>query len=77
MDRAGHYNRALEEAISSHKSQWARDWATKNPLAGGATFSSMTPVQRVWDYYSQLDMILANRLCSSSSPFSEPSFSGP
>jgi hypothetical protein len=45
--KAGHYNRALEEAISTHKSQWARDWESKNPLAGGATFASMTPSQRL------------------------------
>jgi hypothetical protein len=45
--RPGHYNRALEEAISTHKAQWARDWESKNPLAGGATFTSMTPEQRV------------------------------
>ncbi|KAK4169270.1 hypothetical protein QBC43DRAFT_307320 [Cladorrhinum sp. PSN259] len=45
--KAGHYNRALEEAIQTHKGQWARDWESKNPLAGGASFSSMTPVQRL------------------------------
>ncbi|KAK4227909.1 hypothetical protein QBC38DRAFT_172799 [Podospora fimiseda] len=45
--KAGHYNRALEEAIQTHKGQWARDWESKNPLANGATFSSMTPVQRL------------------------------
>jgi hypothetical protein len=46
-NRAGHYNRALEEAIQSHKSQWAKDWESKNPLSGGATFTTMTPTQRV------------------------------
>jgi hypothetical protein len=45
--RAGHYNRALEEAIQTHKSQWAKDWESRNPLAGGATFASMSPTQRV------------------------------
>ena len=45
--RAGHYNRALEEAISTHKSQWARDWESKNPLSGGGTFASMLPTERV------------------------------
>lgn len=45
--RPGHYNRALEEAIQTHKGQWAKDWESQNPLSGGATFSSMTPVQRV------------------------------
>jgi hypothetical protein len=48
--RPGHYNRALEEAIQSHKSQWAKDWEDKNPLSGGATFSSMSPSERVRDY---------------------------
>ena len=46
-NRAGHYNRALEEAVQSHKSQWAKDWESKNPLSGGATFTTMTPTQRV------------------------------
>jgi hypothetical protein len=45
--RAGHYNRALEEAIQTHKSQWAKDWESKNPLSGGATFTAMSPLQRV------------------------------
>ncbi|KAB5558186.1 hypothetical protein GE09DRAFT_1221315 [Coniochaeta sp. 2T2.1] len=45
--KPGHYNRALEEAISTHKAQWARTWEGKNPLAGGATFASMTPVERL------------------------------
>ena len=45
--RAGHYNRALEEAIQTHKLQWAKDWESKNPLAGGASFTSMIPTQRV------------------------------
>ncbi|EPE34087.1 hypothetical protein GLAREA_07100 [Glarea lozoyensis ATCC 20868] len=45
--KAGHYNRALEEAISTHKSQWARDWESKNPLSGGGTFASMLPTERL------------------------------
>ncbi|RDL35043.1 Uncharacterized protein BP5553_06974 [Venustampulla echinocandica] len=45
--KAGHYNRALEEAIATHKSQWAKDWESKNPLSGGATFASMSPTQRL------------------------------
>ncbi|KAI9746509.1 MAG: hypothetical protein M1818_000222 [Claussenomyces sp. TS43310] len=44
---SGHYNRALEEAVQTHKSQWARDWESKNPLSGGATFTSMSPAQRL------------------------------
>jgi hypothetical protein len=45
--KPGHYNRALEEAIQSHKGQWAKDWESRNPLSGSATFGSMTPVQRL------------------------------
>ncbi|RDW89351.1 hypothetical protein BP6252_01383 [Coleophoma cylindrospora] len=45
--KAGHYNRALEEAIQTHKSQWAKDWESKNPLSGGNTFSTMSPTQRL------------------------------
>ncbi|SPQ22782.1 f0d56545-0b2e-4581-b213-1f53b02746f3 [Thermothielavioides terrestris] len=45
--KPGHYNRALEEAIQTHKGQWAKDWESQNPLAGQATFASMTPVQRL------------------------------
>ncbi|KAI9646716.1 hypothetical protein NHQ30_004713 [Ciborinia camelliae] len=45
--KAGHYNRALEEAVQTHKLQWAKDWESKNPLSGGATFTSMSPAERV------------------------------
>lgn len=45
--KPGHYNRALEEAIQSHKSQWAKDWQNKTPLSKGATFSSMSPEKRL------------------------------
>ncbi|KAM3081018.1 hypothetical protein ACMFMG_004977 [Clarireedia jacksonii] len=45
--KAGHYNRALEEAVQTHKSQWAKDWESKNPLSGGATFTSMSPTERL------------------------------
>ncbi|KAG4034350.1 hypothetical protein MFRU_003g03190 [Monilinia fructicola] len=45
--KAGHYNRALEEAIQTHKLQWAKDWESKNPLSGGATFTTMSPTQRL------------------------------
>lgn len=47
ISRPGHYNRALEEAVQTHKAQWAKDWESKNPLSGGATFATMTPAQRV------------------------------
>ncbi|KAK4106102.1 hypothetical protein N658DRAFT_460331 [Parathielavia hyrcaniae] len=45
--KPGHYNRALEEAIQTHKGQWAKDWESQNPLAGQTTFASMTPEQRL------------------------------
>ncbi|KAH8600812.1 hypothetical protein B0O99DRAFT_502947 [Bisporella sp. PMI_857] len=45
--KPGHYNRALEEAVQTHKSQWAKDWDAKNPLSGGATFTSMSPTERL------------------------------
>ncbi|KAI0393650.1 hypothetical protein F5Y17DRAFT_458659 [Xylariaceae sp. FL0594] len=45
--KPGHYNRALEDAISSHKNQWARVWEDKSPLAGGKTFASMNPTERL------------------------------
>jgi len=47
ISRPGHYNRALDEAVQTHKAQWARDWESKNPLSGGSTFTTMTPAQRV------------------------------
>ncbi|KAH8674009.1 hypothetical protein BX600DRAFT_223161 [Xylariales sp. PMI_506] len=45
--KPGHYTRALEDAISTHKSQWAQDWEEKSPLSGGATFTSMNPTERL------------------------------
>lgn len=45
--RQGHYNRALEEAISSHKSQWPKDWEGQNPVSGSSTFASLGPKERV------------------------------
>ncbi|KAH6654415.1 hypothetical protein BKA67DRAFT_278319 [Truncatella angustata] len=45
--KPGHYGRALEDAISTHKSQWPKDWQKKNPLSGGASFISMNPTERL------------------------------
>ncbi|KAI5928365.1 hypothetical protein F4810DRAFT_676 [Camillea tinctor] len=45
--KPGHYNRALEDAISTHKNQWAKDWENKNPLSGGKTFAAMNPTERL------------------------------
>ncbi|KJZ78982.1 hypothetical protein HIM_01755 [Hirsutella minnesotensis 3608] len=45
--KPGHYGRALEDAIASHKGQWPPSWEDKNPLSGGASFNSMTPAGRL------------------------------
>ncbi|KAK8872733.1 hypothetical protein PGQ11_003247 [Apiospora arundinis] len=45
--KPGHYNRALEDAIATHKNQWAKSWGEKSPLAGGATFGAMNPTERL------------------------------
>ncbi|KAI2466995.1 hypothetical protein F4781DRAFT_331453 [Annulohypoxylon bovei var. microspora] len=45
--KPGHYNRALEDAIHTHKNQWARDWEDQSPLSGGKTFTSMDPTERL------------------------------
>ncbi|KAL5599853.1 hypothetical protein ACKRZS_014473 [Fusarium odoratissimum] len=45
--KPGHYGRALEDAVSTHKNQWAPAWEDKSPLSGGATFASMNPTQRL------------------------------
>lgn len=48
--RVGHYERALNDfAINGKefKEQWPRKWEQKSPLAGDATFHSLTPDQRV------------------------------
>ncbi|KAM0252513.1 hypothetical protein ACHAQJ_007688 [Trichoderma viride] len=45
--KPGHYGRALEDAIASHKNQWPSSWKEKNPLSSGSTFSSMSPTERL------------------------------
>ncbi|PHH73054.1 hypothetical protein CDD80_4079 [Ophiocordyceps camponoti-rufipedis] len=45
--KPGHYGRALEDAVASHKNQWPSAWEDKSPLAGGSTFNSMSPTQRL------------------------------
>lgn len=45
--KPGHYNRALEDAISTHKNQWPHEWAEKNPLSGGNNFAAMSPTERL------------------------------
>ncbi|KAL1896173.1 hypothetical protein Sste5346_004916 [Sporothrix stenoceras] len=44
--KPGHYHRALDEAVQSHKSQWVSAW-TENPLADGKTFQTMMPTERL------------------------------
>ncbi|CAK7213174.1 hypothetical protein SEUCBS140593_001757 [Sporothrix eucalyptigena] len=44
--KPGHYHRALDEAVQSHKSQWLTSWK-ENPLADGKTFQTMTPAERL------------------------------
>ncbi|MCJ1318330.1 hypothetical protein MMC15_003658 [Xylographa vitiligo] len=43
----GHFQRALEEAISAHYNQWPSAWSNKNPLHGGNNFNNMSPEQRL------------------------------
>ncbi|OJD12245.1 hypothetical protein AJ78_07129 [Emergomyces pasteurianus Ep9510] len=43
----GHYQRALEEVVQIHSSQWPRTWGGKNPLHGGGSFATMTPTERL------------------------------
>ncbi|TPX23492.1 hypothetical protein DIZ76_012824 [Coccidioides immitis] len=43
----GHYQRALEEAVQTHYSQWPKAWEGKNPLHGGRTFATMSPEERL------------------------------
>ncbi|WYZ40160.1 hypothetical protein EsH8_IV_000501 [Colletotrichum jinshuiense] len=45
--KAGQYSKALDDALSSHKSQWPRSWEGANPLSGNNTFHSITPTQRL------------------------------
>ncbi|KAJ5099765.1 hypothetical protein N7532_006766 [Penicillium argentinense] len=42
-----HFTRPLEEAISTHHSQWPKAWEGKNPLSGGRSFATMTPEERI------------------------------
>ncbi|KAK2742322.1 hypothetical protein FQN57_005410 [Myotisia sp. PD_48] len=43
----GHYQRAFEEAIHTHASQWPKAWEGKNPLHGGGSFATMTPDEKL------------------------------
>ncbi|KAJ5304117.1 Spo12 [Penicillium atrosanguineum] len=42
-----HYTRPLEEAISTHQSQWPKAWQGRNPLHGGRSFMTMAPEERL------------------------------
>ncbi|OHE96088.1 hypothetical protein CORC01_08625 [Colletotrichum orchidophilum] len=46
-DRTGQYSKAVDDALSAHKSQWPRSWEGANPLSGSNTFHSITPTQRL------------------------------
>ncbi|KAL1868495.1 hypothetical protein Daus18300_005929 [Diaporthe australafricana] len=49
-NRIGHYHKALnEDAINGKdfKPQWPRDWNDRSPLAGGASFQTIPPEERV------------------------------
>jgi hypothetical protein len=39
--------RALEDALSSHKHRWPKEWDDKSPLSGGISFNDMGNTQRV------------------------------
>ncbi|KAF1985902.1 hypothetical protein K402DRAFT_356303 [Aulographum hederae CBS 113979] len=43
----GHYGRALEDAVLSHRSQWPRAWNKTNPLSGGQSFNTMGAKERL------------------------------
>ncbi|VUC28303.1 unnamed protein product [Clonostachys rosea] len=45
--KPGHYGRALEDAITTHKNQWASAWEGRSPLSGGKTFNTMDPTERL------------------------------
>ena len=47
LSRRGHFQRALEEAIQTHASQWPLAWKGKNPLHGGGSWLKMDPTERV------------------------------
>ncbi|KAL2886649.1 hypothetical protein HOO65_060479 [Ceratocystis lukuohia] len=45
--KPGHYNRALEEAISTHKNQWPKSWEGKSPVSGSNTFQTLAPSDKL------------------------------
>lgn len=45
--KPGHYGRALEDALASHKGQWPASWEDKSPLSGGGGFNTMNPTERL------------------------------
>lgn len=58
ISRKGHYQRALEEAVQTHASQWPRAWGGKNPLHGGGSFATMTPEERVSTFYKPCESLV-------------------
>lgn len=71
--RRGHYQRALEEALHTHASQWPKSWDGKNPLRGGKTFASMDAPERVsmdrWIQYDRHLLTLAINIAQSYEDF--------
>ncbi|KAG0155772.1 hypothetical protein PDIDSM_2945 [Penicillium digitatum] len=47
IHRRNHFTRPLEEAIHTHQSQWPKEWEGKNPLHGGGSFATMSPVEQL------------------------------
>ncbi|OJD31640.1 uncharacterized protein BKCO1_4600064 [Diplodia corticola] len=43
----GHYGRALEETMSTYKSEWPLSWGGINPLSGSRSFNDMSPQDRL------------------------------
>ncbi|KAL1626651.1 hypothetical protein SLS54_002814 [Diplodia seriata] len=43
----GHYGRALEETMSTYKSEWPFSWGGVNPLSGSRSFNDMSPQDRL------------------------------
>ncbi|KAK0622087.1 hypothetical protein DIS24_g11407 [Lasiodiplodia hormozganensis] len=43
----GHYGRALEETMSTYKSEWPYSWGGINPLSGSRSFNDMSPQDRL------------------------------
>ncbi|KAH6664348.1 hypothetical protein F5X68DRAFT_161043 [Plectosphaerella plurivora] len=45
--KPGHYMRALEDALSSHRHRWPKEWEEKSPFSGGIGFNDLGNTQRL------------------------------